>query len=556
MARNRESLRVAVAQLNPIVGDLAGNLALARKALAEASEAGANLLVLSELFVSGYPPEDLIMKRSFLDACRGAVEDLAAATKEGGPAILVGAPWPDGTKVFNAIILLCDGAVAGLRAKVKLPNYGVFDEPRVFTPGPLPIPFRFRGMKIGVPICEDLWDPAIPKALMDAGADILIVPNASPYWRGKPGERHEVARERVKETGLPILYVNQVGGQDELVFDGGSFGIDSDGGLALQMPFFESAFAVVDFARKRRGWQLEGSDERPLPTPDETDWRACVLGVRDYVEKNRFPGVLLGLSGGADSALCAALAVDALGAKRVRALMLPYVFTSKHSIEDAAACAKALGISHEVIEINRTVDAAKAALAPVFKGRPADITEENLQSRTRGLLLMALSNKLGWILLTTGNKSEVSVGYATLYGDMNGGFNPVKDLYKTDVYRLARWRNELRDPVGLLGPAGPVIPERILTKAPTAELRANQTDQDSLPPYEVLDEILKSLVEADMSTADIIGRGLDEATVKRVEHLLYVAEYKRRQAAPGPKISRRNFGRDRRYPIVNRYRDP
>ncbi|MCC6983723.1 MAG: NAD+ synthase, partial [Bauldia sp.] len=308
MARPPESLRVAVAQLNPVVGDIAGNLALAREALAEATAAGANLLVFSELFISGYPPEDLILRRSFLNACRVAVEDLADDTREGGPAIVVGAPWPDGSKVFNAAILLCDGAVAGLRAKVKLPNYGVFDEPRVFTPGPLPIPFLFRGVRIGVPVCEDMWDPAIPTALTDAGADILLVPNASPYWRGKPEERHEIARERVRETGLPLLYVNQVGGQDELVFDGGSFGIDGDGGLALQMPFFESSLTIADFSRVRRGWQLEGSAERELPGANETDWRACALGLRDYVEKNRFPGVLLGLSGGADSALCAALA--------------------------------------------------------------------------------------------------------------------------------------------------------------------------------------------------------------------------------------------------------
>jgi NAD+ synthase len=556
MARPPDFLRIAVAQLNPVVGDIAGNLALAREAYAEATVARANLLVFSELFISGYPPEDLILRRSFLNACRVAVEDLAAETKEDGPAIIVGAPWPDGTKVFNAAILLCDGAVAGLRAKVKLPNYGVFDEPRVFTPGPLPIPFHFRGMKIGVPICEDMWDPAIPKALTDAGADILVVPNASPYWRGKAAERQDVARERVQETELPLLYVNQVGGQDELVFDGGSFGMDGDGGLALQLPFFESALTVAEFTRVRRGWQLEGIEARELPGANETDWRATALGIRDYVEKNRFPGVLLGLSGGADSALCAALAVDALGPERVRAFMLPYVFTSRDSLEDAAACAKALGIRHDVIDIAGTVDAAKNALAPLFAGRPSDLTEENLQSRTRGLLLMALSNKFGSLLLTTGNKSEVSVGYATLYGDMNGGFNPVKDLYKTEIYRLAGWRNELAEPDGLLGPPGPVIPERILTKAPTAELRANQTDQDSLPPYEVLDDILKCLVEGDMSTADIIGRGIDAATVKRVEHLLYVAEYKRRQAAPGPKISRRNFGRDRRYPITNRFRDP
>jgi NAD+ synthase len=556
MPRAPETLRVAIAQLNPVVGDFAGNLALAREALDIATKERADLLVLTELFVSGYPPEDLVLKRSFLNACRGAVEDLAKETKEGGPAILVGAPWPDGTKVFNAVILLCDGAVAGLRAKVKLPNYGVFDEPRVFTAGALPTPIHFRGVKIGVPVCEDMWDPEVPKALVDAGAELFIVPNASPYWRGKPDERLEVARERVKETRRPLVYVNQAGGQDELVFDGGSFAVDGTGSLAVQLPLFTSAVGFADFTRTRRGWKLAASHAEAAPSVDEADWRACVLGLRDYVEKNRFPGVLLGMSGGVDSALCAALAVDALGPDKVRAFMLPYVYTSQDSLEDAAACAQALGIRHDVIDIAGTVDGANGALAEVFEGRPPDLTEENLQSRTRGLILMGLSNKFGSILLTTGNKSEVSVGYATLYGDMNGGFNPVKDLYKTEIYRLARWRNQLRDRPGLLGPPGPVIPERILTKAPTAELRPNQTDQDSLPPYEVLDDILKCLVEGDMSAADIIARGIDAATVKRVEHLLYVAEYKRRQAAPGPKISRRNFGRDRRYPITNRFRDP
>ena len=554
MSAAPDRLRIAIAQLNPTVGDVAGNLALAREAHGEATAAGADVLVFPELFVSGYPPEDLVLKTAFVAACRTAVEDLARLTADAGPAMLVGVPWREGEAVHNSVALLDEGRIGAVRHKVELPNYDVFDEKRVFRAGPMPGPIAVRGVRIGVPICEDIWIEDVVECLAETGAEMLVVPNGSPYTRDKHELRMQVAVARVVESGLPLVYVNQLGGQDELVFDGASFGLDADRRLAFQAPAFEPGIFVTDWARGSAGWRCEGGPLARLPDRDEADWRACVTGLRDYVNKTGFPGVVIGLSGGIDSAICAALAVDALGAERVHCIMLPYRFTSGGSLSDAADVAARLGVRYDTLPIAAAVEGFEAALAPLFAGRPRDVTEENIQSRVRGTMLMAVSNKFGGMVVTTGNKSEVSVGYATLYGDMNGGFNPIKDLYKTDVFRLSRWRNRHR-PAGCLGPEGEVIPERIVAKPPTAELRENQKDEDSLPPYDLLDRILVQLVEEERSVAEIVSDGYDEATVRRVEHLLYVAEYKRRQAAPGVKITRKNFGRDRRYPVVNRFRD-
>ncbi len=550
-----DRLRIAVAQLNPVVGDIAGNLDLAHAARADAAARGADLLVLTELFLSGYPPEDLVLRPAFLDACEKAIAALAGPTADGGPAVLVGAPWrgTDGA-VHNAMLLLDGGAIHSVRFKVELPNYGVFDEKRVFRAGPLPDPMLFRGVRIGVPICEDLWGSDVAAHLAALDAELLIVPNGSPYWRDKHGARLRVATAAAIRTSAPVIYANMFGGQDELVFDGGSFALDSGGALVWRLPQFEAGIAVADCSHRGDRWTIAPGETAPDLRGPEADWRASVLGLRDYVAKNRFPGVILGLSGGVDSAVVAALAVDALGPDRVHCVMLPYRFTSQQSLSDAADCASLLGVRLDVVPIEAPVTGFEAALAPLFAGRARDVTEENLQARTRGVVLMALSNKFGALLLTTGNKSEISVGYATLYGDMNGGFNPIKDLFKTEVYRLAAWRNA-SSADGLRGPAGPVIPQAIIDRPPTAELRENQRDQDSLPPYDVLDAILAELVERERSVADIVGMGFDAATVRRVEHLVAISEYKRRQAAPGAKITARNFGRDRRYPITNRYRD-
>lgn len=549
-------LAIAVAQLNPTVGDISGNLAKARLARAEAARDGADVVAFPELFIAGYPPEDLVLRPAFQRACREAVEAFAADTSDGGPAVLIGTPWREGDALCNSYAVLDQGRVEAVRHKVNLPNYGPFDEKRVFTPGPLPGPVRLRGVRLGLPVCEDIWLEDVTECLMETGAELLVVPNGSPYWRGKWDERLNIAVARVVETGLPILYVNQVCGQDELVFDGASFCLNADRRLAMQLHPFEEAVALTRWAfGADEVWACVQAPMQDLPGPEEADWQACVLGLKDYVDKNGFPGVVIGLSGGIDSAVCAAMAVDGLGPERVRCIMLPYRYTSNESISDAADCAKRLGVAYETVPIASPVEGFEAALAPLFAGRPPDLTEENLQSRTRGVVLMAISNKFGPMVVTTGNKSEISVGYATLYGDMNGGFNPIKDLYKTEVYRLAAWRNANRTQ-GALGPDGIVIPESILTKAPSAELREGQTDQDSLPDYEVLDAILQGLVERDLSVREIVAEGFDEPTVRRIEHLLYVAEYKRRQAAPGVKISRKNFGRDRRYPITNRFRTP
>ncbi len=546
-------LKIALAQLNPTLGDLAGNLTKLKAARAAAAAKGADLIVYPELFISGYPPEDLVRKPAFAAACRSAVETLAREIK-GSPAVLVGTVWPDGDKLYNAVVLIEEGRITGVRYKVDLPNYGVFDEKRVFDSGPLPGPLNFKGVRIGVPICEDIWKEEVCECLSECGAEILLVPNGSPFEWMKEDVRTNVAVARVVETGLPLAYLNQIGGQDELVFDGASFVLNADKSVAVQLPAWEEAIVLTEWSRGPDGWRCAQAPRATLEAGDAAAYHACMLGLRDYVDKNGFPGVVLGLSGGVDSALVAALAADALGPGRVHAIMLPYRFTSGESLTDADHCAKALGIRYDTVSIAPAVEGIYGMLEGVFKGRPRDITEENVQSRVRGTTLMAVSNKLGGMLVTTGNKSEMSVGYATIYGDMNGGFNPIKDLYKMEVYRLCRWRNT-NVPKGAKGPAGIVIPENIITKAPTAELRENQKDQDSLPPYEQLDDILACLVENEMPLADIVKRGHAPEIVKKIERLLYLAEYKRRQAAPGVKISSRSFGRDRRYPITNRFRE-
>jgi NAD+ synthase len=538
-----DRLIIALAQLNPTLGAINANLALARAAREQARNA--DLILFPELFICGYPPEDLVLRPSFVAACKAAVEELAKDTAT-GPAMLIGLPWREGSNLHNSMALLANGKIEALRHKFDLPNYGVFDEKRVFNAGPAPGPIAFKGVRIGVPICEDIWTEETCETLAETGAEILLSPNGSPFERNKDDVRlgHVVAR--VTETGLPMVYLNQLGGQDELVFDGASFVLNADRTVAVQLPMFEEKIALTEWVREEDGWRCLPGEVARLPEKEEETWKACVLGLRDYVLKNRFPGVVLGLSGGIDSAVVAAMAVDALGADKVHCVMLPYAYTSRESLTDAEECARLLGVRYDVVPIKEPVEGFLSALKPMFEGTSFGVTEENLQSRSRGVILMAISNKFGSMVLTTGNKSEMSVGYATLYGDMNGGYNPIKDVYKTEVYRLAAWRNTQAH----------VIPERIITRAPSAELRENQTDQDSLPPYDMLDTILEGLVENELPVADIVAKtGYDEALVKRIQHMLYVAEYKRRQAAPGVKITRRNFGRDRRYPITNGFRD-
>ena len=549
-----DSLSITLAQLNQSVGDIAGNAAAMLAARNRARAAGADLIVFPEMQLVGYPAEDLVLKPAFVARAAEQLELMAQATADGGPAMLVGSIFVRDGNLHNGVALLDQGRIAEVRFKHELPNYGTFDEVRLFQPGPLPEPVVFRGVMIGLPICEDIWHPDVCRHLADFGAELLICINGSPYEIDKDTLRIDgVAKRRAVDTGLPLAYLNRVGGQDELVFDGASFALNGDLSVAAQLPAFEENITTLRWTRSDAGWRCSGPIT-PLIEGDKADYAACVLGLRDYVRKNGFPGVLLGVSGGIDSALCAAIAVDALGADKVRGVMLPFRFTAQESLDDAAKLTKLLGIQYEVLPIAAAVHGFEDILKPVFEGRERDVTEENLQARTRGVLLMAISNKFGSMVVTTGNKSEMSVGYATLYGDMNGGYNPIKDIYKTEVFRLSTLRNAWK-PEDALGPSGEVIPPNIITRPPTAELRENQTDQDSLPPYDVLDAILVRLVEREDSVASIVSEGFDYDTVVRIARLLNIAEYKRRQAAPGVKVTRKNFGRDRRYPIINKFRD-
>ncbi len=547
------TLALALAQLNAVVGGLDANSDAILAARAGA--AGADLLVTPELSVIGYPPEDLVLKPALVEAAMARIERLAAATADGGPALLVGAPLAENGRLHNAMFLLDGGSITGITRKHDLPNYGTFDEKRVFSPGPLPGPLAFRGTRLGVPICEDVWTPEVTECLAETGAEILIVPNGSPFETGKDDRRRSLAVARVTETGLPLIYLNRVGGQDELVFDGASFVLNADRKLAVQLPDWEEVVQLTHWTRHGLGhhWSCAPG---PIAVRDEDPadiYHAMLVALRDYVNRNGFPGVVLGLSGGIDSALSAAVAVDALGADRVWCVMMPSPYTSQDSLEDAAECARMLGCRLDTVGIGPAMDAFGGMLAPLFAGKAADTTEENIQSRIRGLTLMAISNKFGPMLLTTGNKSEMSVGYATIYGDMAGGYSVLKDVYKTTVFKLCEWRNR-HHPRLSIGPKGPVMPQRVIDKPPTAELRDNQKDADSLPPYDLLDRILIGLVENERAASELIAEGIDPAIVARIERLLYIAEYKRRQAPPGVKIGGRNFGRDRRYPISNAFR--
>jgi NAD+ synthase len=541
-----DRLTIALAQMNQRVGDLDGN---AEEMVEWRRKAGdVDLVMFPELQITGYPPEDLVLKPEFVRRAMEASERLIDATAEPGPAILFGSIHAEEGKVYNVYILAQDGRLLARRLKHELPNYGTFDEKRVFDSGPLPEPIEFMGAKIGIPICEDIWQERVCAHLKQAGADFLLVPNGSPYELNKDEKRIALVERRVTETGLALAYLNRVGGQDELVFEGASFVINGDGALAVHLPDFEEALWRTEWVRGPDGWAcVDGNKARIAQFPEDV-YRAMMLGLRDYVDRNGFPGVILGMSGGIDSALSAAVAVDALGPERVRCVMLPSKYTSTESLEDAEACTKLLGCRHDVVSIVPGVDAI-GEMIPDMSG----LATENVQARLRMVALMALSNSVGEMLLTTGNKSEMSVGYATLYGDMAGGYSVLKDAYKSTVFALSRWRNETKPHCGL-GPEGPVMPQRVIAKPPSAELRPDQKDEDSLPPYSVLDRILEALVEQEMSvseTADATGE--DEALVADIERKVLRAEYKRRQAPPGVKIGTRNFGRDRRYPITNAF---
>ena len=546
-----QKLTIALAQLNQRVGDLAGNSAQMLDWRAKAK--GADLVMFPELQLTGYPPEDLVLKPEFVRRSVEAAERLADATGDGGPALLFGALHVEDGLVYNAMILAEGGQIVARTLKHELPNYGTFDEKRVFASGPLPSPIDFHGVKIGVPICEDIWREPVCAALAKAGAELLLVPNGSPYELNKDDVRLRLAQDRTSETGLPLAYLNRVGGQDEVVFDGSSFVMSRTGEILLQMPDWDEALVMTTWSRTLTGWTCAPGEKHVLDPYPADIYQAMVVGLRDYVGDNGFPGVILGLSGGIDSALSAAVAVDALGPDKVWCVMMPSKFTSADSLEDAEGCAKLLGVRHDVIPIAPGVEALDTMLSAAFAGTRPGLAEENIQARLRMVTLMALSNRFGPMLLTTGNKSEMSVGYATLYGDMAGGYSVLKDAYKTTCFALSRWRNATK-PEGALGPDGPVMPQRVIDKPPTAELRDNQKDEDSLPPYSLLDRILDALVEKELSVRETAAlTGADEALVSDIEHKLLRAEYKRRQAPPGVKLGSRNFGRDRRYPISNAF---
>ena len=546
-------MKILLAQLNNTVGDIEGNISKACKILDEAYDQNADLVVFSELYLSGYPPEDLVLKKSFVQECRKGLDKLVLYSEEKKLGLIVGLPIYENNNLYNAVAIVDSGKIIGFSKKVNLPNYSVFDEKRVFNSNDNPCIFEFRGIKIGVPICEDIWTNNVCNKLKNQGCEIIISPNGSPFDKYKIDQRKKVIEDRISEVRLPFVYVNQVGGQDELVFDGSSHVMNADKEIIYRSPQWEEDRAIIEFDQREKKFLSQNFVNNDL-TDLENIYMATVTGLRDYVIKNRFPGVILGLSGGIDSAFCAAVAVDALGEGKVEGFMLPSIYTSQNSFDDAEECAKRLNISLENISIEKTYLSLEKSLEKTFKDTSPDITEENLQSRIRGTILMAISNKKGKMLITTGNKSEVSVGYSTLYGDMNGGFNPIKDIYKTELFSLAKWRNK-NLPKNVCLKKLDIIPESIIEKEPTAELRDNQKDTDSLPSYDELDQILEGLVEYELSANELEKTGFSREEIKKVEHLLYISEYKRRQSAPGVKISLRNFGRDRRYPITNKFRD-
>ena len=549
-----DTLSITLAQLNQSVGDIAGNAAAMLAARERSRAAGADLIVFPEMQLIGYPPEDLVLKPALIERAAAQLDTLASATADGGPAMLVGSVFVVDGNLHNGVALLDQGKIAAIRLKHELPNYGTFDEMRLFQSGPLPEPVVFRGVMIGLPICEDIWHPDVCRHLAEFGAELLLCVNGSPYEIDKDTLRIDgVAKRRAVDNNLPLAYVNRVGGQDELVFDGASFVINGDGTLAVQMKDWEEQEVTTRWTRTATGWRCDAGEIAPLADHPEDIYCAMVLALRDYVDRNRFPGVVLGLSGGIDSAICAAIAADALGPDRVWCVMLPSRYTSQLSLDLATECAQMIGCRYDTIPISPAVEAFDTMLAGSFADRAVDLTEENIQSRIRGVTLMALSNKFGPMLLTTGNKSEMSVGYATIYGDMAGGYNPLKDAYKMTVFAISEWRNKHKPRIGL-GPNGPVMPEGIITRPPSAELRPDQKDEDSLPPYPVLDGILHGLVEHEKSVDQLVSEGFERDTVIRIERLLYLSEYKRRQAPPGVKLGTRNFGRDRRYPITNAFR--
>ena len=549
-----DTLSITLAQLNQSVGDIPGNSAAMLAARERAGAAGADLIVFPEMQLIGYPPEDLVLKPALIERAAAGLEALAKATADAGPAMLVGSVFVVDGNLHNGVALLDGGKVAAIRLKHELPNYGTFDEMRLFQPGPLPEPIVFKGVMIGLPICEDIWHPDVCRHLADFGAELLLCINGSPYEIDKDTLRIDgVAKRRAVDTGLPLAYLNRVGGQDELVFDGASFVVNGDGSLAVQLTDWEEQEVTTRWTRTANGWRCDQGELAGLADHPEDIYCAMVLALRDYVDRNKFPGVVLGLSGGIDSAICAAIAADALGPERVWCVMLPSRFTGQLSLDLATQCASMIGCRYDTIPIAPAVDAFDTMLAGSFADVEVDITEENVQSRIRGVTLMALSNKFGPMLLTTGNKSEMSVGYATIYGDMAGGYNPLKDAYKMTVFAISQWRNSQKPKIGL-GPDGPVMPEGIITRPPSAELRPDQKDSDSLPPYPVLDGILLGLVEHEKSVDQLVTEGFERETVVRIERLLNIAEYKRRQAPPGVKLGTRNFGRDRRYPITHAFR--
>ena len=550
------TFRLWLAQIDPVMGDLPGNAERIRAAWRAGRDAGADMVACPEMALAGYQPMDLVRKRAFVADVTRHLDALVGELAH-GPALGVGLPvWPPGCdKPFNAYVVMRGGRVLAEVLKHHLPNYKVFDEKRYFESGPVSGPYAVGNVRIGTPICEDAWLSDVCETLVETGAEILVVPNGSPYFGGKQDVRYAVMVARTVETGLPLAYLNLVGGQDDQVFDGASFVLNPGGHLAHHLASFEEEGRLVTFEDRGDGWRARAGALAPQPEGAGADYQAMVLATRDYVRKAGFRRALVGLSGGIDSAIVAAIAADALGPANVECVMLPSEFTTPASLDDAAAVARALGCRLDTLPIEGARAAVTETLRHRFAGTAPDLAEENIQSRLRGLMLMALSNKFGAMLLTTGNKSEVAVGYATIYGDMSGGYNPVKDLYKTRLMACCRWRNANRCD-WFEGPAGEVIPPRVIDKPPTAELRADQRDDDSLPPYPVLDDILARLVDGEASVAEVVAAGHDRETVKKVEALIYASEYKRFQSAPGTRLTQRAFWLDRRYPIVNRWRDP